>query len=506
MLGSSSYSSEEDRDHERSSPLDLPQPQPQPQPQPRPPLRLLDYQRLLTSSSNIANTTTSAALPSSSSVVLSSTPPTLLSTSPQSSVIHPRQLLVTCAELISRSEFFSANRLLSLISTDFALQFGDSTERLVYYFCIALRERINRHLLSTTTCVMNPSINIPVTLAHQRPIFSSSSPQIILPNQIPRPSRIVEQDVTTRYSSYLSLNQVTPFIRFTHLTANQAILEAVEGYSSIHILDMNVMHGVQWPPLLQAIMERSSTLGRSCPTIRITGAARDPSLLDRTGDRLRRFAESLGLEFEFCDLILYDSEVVDHSEAVIHALMDHRLRFDQVKEALAINCGDYLHCLLREYDTRSLRRFLHKVKTLNPKVLTLGEREADHNHPLFLGRFVEALDHYGAVFDSLEATLPPQSRERVAVEEAWFGEEIKDVVGEDGERRKDRHQRFESWEIVMRSSGFKSLALSPFSLSQAKLLLRLHYPSEGYQLQVVKKNCLFLGWKNRPLYSVSSWQ
>ncbi|KAL2924851.1 Scarecrow-like protein 18 [Bienertia sinuspersici] len=424
MLGSSE---EEDRNRDdRSSPLDPP-------PQPS------------------SSSSSSLALPSSSSSTIQHT---LLASSYHSlpPVIHPRQLLVTCAELISRSEFSSAYRLYSLLSTNFALQSGDSTERLLYYFCKALGERLNRHYLSiTTTNTINPSINPPPN--HLTQIR-------LVPN-----NPIIE--VTTRYSSYLSLNQVTPFIRFTHLTANQAILEAVEGYSSIHILDMDIMHGVQWPPLLQAIMERSATLGRPSPTIRITGAAHDPDLLHRTGDRLRRFAETLGLEFRFQDLVLVDSEVVDHSEAVIHALLDHRLRFNNpVEEALAINCGAYLHTLLREYDTRSLRRFLHRVKTLNPRVLTLGEREADHNHPLFLRRFVEALDQYGAVFDSLEATLPPQSRERVAVEEGWFGEEIKDVIGEEGERRKERHQRFESWELVLRSSGFKSLALSPFSLSQ----------------------------------------
>lgn len=487
MLGSSSYSSEEDHQnqHERSSPLDLPQPTPS----------FLDYPRQL-----ITTTTTTTTSVASSSVVLSSSLPTsLLLLSSQSSVAQPRQLLVTCAELISRSEFSSANRLLSLVSSELASQSGDSTERLVYYFCRALNERLNRHLSSITTCVISPSMSIvpPQSLAQHYPI---------IPIRPPIMRAMPLESTTSRYSSYLSLNQVTPFTRFTHLTANQAILEAVEGYSSIHILDMDIMHGVQWPPLMQAIMERSTTLGRPCPTIRITGAAYDPSLLEKTGDRLRKFAESLGLEFQFRDLLLHDSEVVDHSEAVIHTLLDHRLRFNQVEEALAINCGDYLHRLLREYDTRSLRRFLHQVKTLNPRVLTLGEREADHNHPIFLRRFVEALDHYGAIFDSLEATLPPQSRERVAVEEGWFGEEIKDVVGEEGERRKERHQRFESWEVVLRSSGFKSLALSPFSLSQAKLLLRLHYPSEGYQLQVLNSNCLLLGWKNRPLYSVSSWQ
>jgi hypothetical protein len=38
-----------------------------------------------------------------------------------------------------------------------------------------------------------------------------------------------------------------------------------------------------------------------------------------------------------------------------------------------------------------------------------------------------------------------------------------------------------------------------------RLLLRLHYPSEGYLVQEARGAC-FLGWQTRPLLSVSSWQ
>ncbi|KAL9244604.1 hypothetical protein vseg_018366 [Gypsophila vaccaria] len=484
LRSSSSYSSEEDQD--------LPPPPPPPQP---PPLSFNHHHHfhLLTTTSTSSSVT------------------------PSHQVIHPRQLLLTCAELVSRNEFSSAYRLLNLLSTDFASQSGDSTERLVYYVCKALNGRLNRYL--STTFVTNP--NTPPHYVLQQ--YGSSS--IFLSPQYPYNPNLVTNPVgltpprgqleglvtDIRFSSYLTLNQVTPFIRFTHLTANQAILEAVEGCMAIHILDMEIMHGVQWPPLLQAIAERAATLGRPAPAVRITGAGWDPVLLERTGDRLCRFAESLAIEFQYHDLVLHNSEVVDHADAVANALLAiHRQglsehRASSADEALAVNCGDYLHRLLREYDTRSLRRFLHRVKALNPRVLTLGEREADHNHPLFVRRFNEALDHYGALFDSLEATLPPQSQDRVAVEEGWFGDEIRDVIGAEGESRRERHQKYESWEVLLRSSGFKSVALSPFSLSQAKLLLRLHYPSEGYQLQVVNTNCLMLGWKTRPLFSVSSW-
>ncbi|CAN0922893.1 Scarecrow-like protein 18 [Linum grandiflorum] len=58
---------------------------------------------------------------------------------------------------------------------------------------------------------------------------------------------------------------------------------------------------------------------------------------------------------------------------------------------------------------------------------------------------------------------------------------------------------------MMRSVGFRNVGLSPFAVSQAKLLLRLHYPSEGYRLDHLV-NGLFLGWRDRPLFSISSWR
>lgn len=141
---------------------------------------------------------------------------------------------------------------------------------------------------------------------------------------------------------------------------------------------------------------------------------------------------------------------------------------------------------------------------MNPRVVTVAEREASHNHPLFLGRFAEAVDHYGAVFHSLEATVPPNSGERMGVEQVWFGREIMDVVAGEGEDRRERHERFRWWEGLMRGCGYSNVALSTFALSQAKLLLRLHYPSEGYSLHIFN-NSFFLGWKNHHLFSVSSW-
>ncbi|WCJ32505.1 GRAS family transcription factor [Euphorbia peplus] len=409
-------------------------------------------------------------------------PPTAITTTSfTSSALHIRQLLISCAELISQSDFPAAHRLIAALSST-SPPYGDSRERLVHQFVKALSIRLN-HRRQEEARAASLFMNIPLPppppsggLFHHQ---NHQSPEAI-------------------QSCYLALNQITPFIRFSHLTANQAILEAIEiGQQAIHIIDFDIMQGVQWPPLMQALAERSNDSLYSPPMLRITGTGHDINILHKTGDRLLKFAETLGLRFQFHPLLILNN---DPSSLALHLPSAITLLPD---EALAVNCVFYLHRLLKD-DSRDLRIFLHRIKMLNPKVVTIAEREANHNHPFFLQRFLEALDYYTAVFDSLEATLPPNSRDRLAVEQMWFGKEIVEIVAEEGETRRERHERFESWEMMLRSGGFSNVALSQFALSQAKMLLRLHYPSEGYQLQMIK-NCFFLGWQNRPLFSVSSW-
>ncbi|PIA32377.1 hypothetical protein AQUCO_04500170v1 [Aquilegia coerulea] len=414
---------------------------------------------------------------------------------PPSSAAQMRRLLITCADFLSQSNFSAAHRLVSFLSST-SSPHGDSTERLVHQFVRALTIRLNRasaSMISSTTpslssCVPHPHFLPPASVASS----STSSGLTLLELEV-----VEEEEALLHHqlqSSFICLNQVTPFIRFSHLTANQAILEAIEGQESIHILDFDtIMQGVQWPPLMQAIAERSNPPNM----IRITGIGYDLETLARTGQRLENFAKSLGLRFHFHPLLLLDSTSVALQLSSSITLLQ--------EETLVVNCVLYLHRLLnRNDDDYEVRLFLHTIKAMNPKVVTLAEREANLNNPLFSQRFLEALDHYTALFDSMEATLPPNNTERLAIEQVWLGREIVDVVSAEGEERKERYERFQNWAEKMRRSGFSNVPLSPFAVAQAKLLLRLHYPSEGYQLHILNDS-LFLGWQNHALFSVSSW-
>ncbi|XP_010552430.1 PREDICTED: scarecrow-like protein 18 [Tarenaya hassleriana] len=396
----------------------------------------------------------------------------------------------------------------------------NSTERLVHQFAKALSVRISRHLEQQYQPQPRLQPQFYDMIASNSTVFTSSiCKEHFLPwtsnnnNNINSSSSSSSVDDDFFQSCYLWVNQITPFIRFSHLTANQAILDATETTSTnhagvgavIHILDLDITQGLQWPPFMQALSERSSTNpspvhAPSPPILRITGCGRDLTRLNRTGDRLSRFAHSLGLRFEFHPLLLHDGDPA----SLALRLRDPESLSVVPEEILAVNCVHYLHNLVTD-DPRDIRMVLSAIKALNPRIVTAAEREANHGATAFAQRFSEAVDHYAAVFESLEATLPPNSRERLTLEQWWFGREIMDIIAAEEAERRQRHQRYEVWEAMFRSSGFCNVPIGGFALSQAKLLLRLHYPSEGYKLQSLK-NSLFLGWQNHLLFSVSSWR
>ncbi|OEL22265.1 Protein MONOCULM 1 [Dichanthelium oligosanthes] len=304
--------------------------------------------------------------------------------------------------------------------------------------------------------------------------------------------------------AYLAFNQIAPFLRFAHLTANQAILDAVEGARRIHILDLDAAHGVQWPPLLQAIAERADPAAGP-PEVRITGAGADRDTLLRTGSRLRAFARSIQLPFHFTPLLLscaatHQQVASGSTTTASSAATSLELHPD---ETLAVNCVMFLHKLGGQDE---LAAFLKWVKAMAPAVMTIAERETvgggyDRIDDL-PQRAAVAMDHYSAVFEALEATVPPGSRERLAVEQEVLGREIEASLGPAGGRW---WRGLERWGAAARAAGFAARPLSAFAVSQARLLLRLHYPSEGYLVQEARGAC-FLGWQTRPLLSVSSWQ
>ncbi|XP_040376292.1 protein MONOCULM 1-like [Oryza brachyantha] len=317
------------------------------------------------------------------------------------------------------------------------------------------------------------------------------------------PSEMVPSSV-----AYLAYIKIAPFLRFAHLTANQAILEAAADDGAhrrvLHIVDLDAAHGVQWPPLLQAIANRADP-AVGPPEVRLTGAGPDRDVLLRTGDRLRAFASSLNLPFRFHPLILpCTAELAADPTAALELHPD---------ETLAVNCVLFLHKLGSDSE---LAAFLRWVKSMNPAVVTIAEREgtsasastgdgSDDVPDELPRRVAAAMDYYSSVFDALEATVAPASADRLAVEQEILSREIDAAVSGPGSGG-GRARGFNAWASAARTAGLAPRPLSAFAASQARLLLRLHYPSEGYAAEDDGRGACFLRWQDRQLMSVSSWQ
>ncbi|OAY23393.1 protein NODULATION SIGNALING PATHWAY 2 [Manihot esculenta] len=295
-------------------------------------------------------------------------------------------------------------------------------------------------------------------------------------------------------AAFQLLQDMSPYVKFGHFTANQAILEAVAQDKRIHIVDYDIMEGIQWASLMQSLASRKD--GPPTPHLRITALSRSGSgrrsigTVQETGRRLVAFAASIGQPFSFHQCRLDSDETFRPS-----ALKLVR------GEALVINCMLHLpHFSYRAPD--SVASFLSGSKTLNPRLLTLVEEEVG---PIgdggFVGRFMDSLHHYSAVYDSLEAGFPMQGRARALVERVFLGPRIAGSLARIYRARGDKEGC--CWVEWLGATGFKEVNISFANHCQAKLLLGLF--NDGYRVEEMGCNRLVLGWKSRRLLSASIW-
>nr|GFA37655.1 protein SCARECROW-like [Tanacetum cinerariifolium] len=116
---------------------------------------------------------------------------------------------------------------------------------------------------------------------------------------------------------------------------------------------------------------------------------------------------------------------------------------------------------------------------LAPKVVTVVEQDLSHAGS-FLGRFVEAIHYYSALFDSLGSSYGEESEERHVVEQQLLSKEIRNVLAIGGPSRSGE-VKFNNWREKLEQCGFKGISLAGNAAAQATLLLGM-FPSNGYTL------------------------
>ncbi|KAK9115767.1 hypothetical protein Sjap_014714 [Stephania japonica] len=369
--------------------------------------------------------------------------------------------LIACSQAIQQDNLAVAEALMSQIGPLAGSQSG-AMKKVAIYFADALASRIYKLKTGTSTSTS-----------------TSSSTNHLSFSQI------------FHHNFYRSC----PYLQFAHFTANQAILEAFQAKSKVHIIDFGIRQGTQWPQLIQALALREG----GPPTIRLTGIARpdsgnpaDSDPLREIGWKLAGFADNLRVGFEFQGVVVQSLADLD-SEAL-------RLREG---ESVAVNSVFELHELLAS--PGSVEKVLGLVREVRPTVVTVVEQEANHNGPVFADRFNEALHYYSTVFDSLESCGGGSDGQDLLMSEMYLGSQIYNVVACEGADRVERHETTAQWKTRFLSAGFAPVHLGSSGFKQVSGLVSLFGNGDGYRVEE-NNGCLTLGWYTRPLIATSAWQ
>lgn len=304
-----------------------------------------------------------------------------------------------------------------------------------------------------------------------------------------------KEPTSSELLSYMHiLYEVCPYFKFGYFSANGAIAEAFKGEDAVHIIDFQIAQGGQWVSLIQALAGRPG----GPPQVRITGIDDSVSEYARggglhiVGQRLSRLAASCNVPFEFHSVPLSGGDVRAEHLGV------------RPGEALAVNFAYQLHHMPDEsVSTENHRdRILRMVKGLAPKVVTLVEQESNTNTAPFFQRFAEVMDYYAAIFESIDAVLPRDHRERISVEQHCLARDIVNVIACEGAERVERHELLGKWKARFRMAGFTPYPLSPLVNATIKSLLGNY--CEHYRLEE-RDGALHLGWKNRVLSVACAW-
>ncbi|OAY65683.1 Scarecrow-like protein 1 [Ananas comosus] len=374
----------------------------------------------------------------------------------------PKQLLFDCAAAIAENRIEEAEIIITELRQSVSIQ-GEPHQRLAAYLVEALAARI---------------------ASSGRGIYKAL--------------KCKEPQGNDRLAAMQVLFEVCPCFKFGFMAANHAILEAIKDEDRLHIIDFDINQASQYITLIQ--MMQSLMAQRKKPfRMRITGVDDSESVrraiggLGIVGKRLEKLAEDCGVLFEFRAVAAKIGDVTPE-------MLECRRG-----EAVVVNFAFQLHHMPDEsVSTVNERdRLLRMVKGLRPKLVTMVEQDANTNTAPFLPRFVEVYNYYSAVFNSLDATLPRESADRINVEKQCLAREIVNIVACEGTDRIERYEAAGKWRARMTMAGFVSC---PFSSNTSGAIRALGKSYYDYFAVKEENGALYFGWEDKILVMASAWK
>ncbi|CAN6168788.1 unnamed protein product [Urochloa humidicola] len=383
------------------------------------------------------------------------------------------QLLNPCSAAIEAGNLPRAQHLLYVLG-ELASFSGEPNHRLVAHGLRALALRLPAAVgYAAAATVRTPPCECPT------PAFSAADPRLFR-------------------ASLIRFNEVSPWFALPNALANAAIAHQAASPAScggaaaaeprrVHVVDVGVSHGVQWPTLLEAFTRVPR--GSTPPSVRLTvaGDAATPTAPFSASPpgydcspQLLRYAKSINLDLTIVQAPSLDAvqDILTPGETVIVCLQ-FRLAHATGEEQVAV---------------------LRSIRSLNPELVVLAELD-------YGGRsdgggaeseFAARLEHLWMFLDSTAAAFKGRDADERRVMEAEAGMALMATA-----RRGGR----EAWRARLAAAGFEEAVFGGEAVETARALLRKY--DAGWELVPPSSSAgaaVGLRWKGQPVSFCSLWQ
>ncbi|KAJ4890261.1 Scarecrow-like protein 32 [Raphanus sativus] len=382
------------------------------------------------------------------------------------------QLLLHCATAIDSNDAALAHQLLWVLNNIAPPDADSSTQRLTSAFVRALLSRA--------------ASKIPALFST---VFGNSFFQ-------PPPADEIHRFSVVDLAGFIDL---TPWHRFGFIAANEAIITAVEGYSTVHIVDLSLTHCMQIPTLIDAMASKLNTPPLLKLTV-VSSPSSFPPLInisyEELGSKLVNFATTRNIEMQFT---IIPSTYSDGFSSLLQHL---RIYSTSYNEALVVNCHMMLRYIPDETLTPlSLRNvFLNQLRSLNPTIVTLIEEDADLTSENLVARVRSAFNYFWIPFDTTD-TFVSEQRRLYEAEVIW---KIENVVAKEGVERVERTETKGRWLERMRDNEFGGVRVSEEAVSELKAMLGEHAVGWGMKKDDDDES-LVLTWKGHSVVFATVW-
>ncbi|KAL8208610.1 hypothetical protein R6Q57_008022 [Mikania cordata] len=375
--------------------------------------------------------------------------------------IDIKTLLINCAQSVAADDYKVASEQLKKIRQH-ASSSGNASQRLAHIFALGLEARM-----------------------------SGTGSQIY---ESQKTAGISAADKLKAFQSYMTS---CPFKKNEIYFANRTIYEASLSNSTLHVVDFGIAYGFQWPILIKHLADRPG----GPPKLRITGIElpqpgfRPAERVEETGRRLATYCVRFKVPFEYNAIAIKNWEMINIDDLKL-----------QRNEFLAVNALTRLDNLLDETtvtDSSPRDAVLKLIRDMKPDIFVHSIVNGSYSAPFFVTRFREALFHYSALFDMLDATIERENERRQNFEKEFYGRQVMNVIACEGSQRVERPETYKQWQFRTTRAGFKPRPIDRELVSQVKTKVKA-----GYHKDFVFDDdgkWMLQGWKGRILYAITCW-